>query len=111
MLDDHVNRLRRDKARGWTYLDLKVEHFESFREANGFVAADEVLHMMAGLLREIVAEYGTDSDFVTHPADDHFVTVTHAADADGLAAELASRFNEGAQAHYSFMDREMGFLT
>ena len=109
LLDDHVQGLA--DTGGWTYLDLKIEHFEPFREANGFVAADQVLHMMAGMLRDVVLTRGSDQDFVGHPADDRFALVTFAQDPDALVADLAARFNEGALAHYSFMEREMGFLT
>lgn len=111
LLDDHVRRLSEEGASGWAYLTLKIEHFEPFREANGFMAADEVLHMMAGILRDIVAQFGTEQDFVSHPADDYFVLVTFAPDLDTLVASLTARFNNDALAHYSFMDREMGFLT
>ena len=109
LLDDHVRGLA--DTEGWTYLDLKIEHFEPFREVNGFVAADQVLHMMAGLLRDIVLAYGSDQDYVAHPADDRFVLITFTQDPDALTANLTARFDEGALAHYAFMDREMGFLT
>jgi DNA-binding response OmpR family regulator len=109
LLDEHVRGLS-DKQ-GWTYLELKIEHFEAFREANGFVAADQVLHMVPGLLRDAVLTHGTDQDHMSHPADDHFVLVTFAQNPDALVADLSARFQEAVLAHYSFMDREMGFLT
>lgn len=111
LLDDHVRRLSEEGSGGWAYLTMKIEHFEPFREVNGFMASDEVLHMMANLLRDITSQFGTGQDFVSHPADDYFVMVTFASDLDTLVASLTSRFNTDALAHYSFMDREMGFLT
>ena len=78
---------------------------------NGFLAADQVLSMVPGLLRDVVLAHGTDQDYLSHPTDDHFVLVTFAQDPDALAADLVERFNEAALTHYSFMDREMGFLT
>lgn len=109
LLEDHLDRMA--DSDGWHYVDLKIEHFEPFREVNGFVAADQVLNMMPGLLRDVVLAHGTDRDFLSHPADDHFVLVTFSDDPEGLAADLAGRFAEAAQTHYAFMDREMGFLT
>lgn len=109
LLEDHVRGLA--DTPGWHYLELKVEHFEPFREANGFVAADQVLHMVPGLLRDVMLAHGTDQDYMSHPADDHFVLITFSQNLDALVEDLISRFNEAAQAHYSFMDREMGFLT
>lgn len=109
LLEDHLQGL--SSTSGWTYLVLKIEHFEPFREANGFVAADQVLHMMPGLLRDVVLEHGTDQDYMSHPADDHFVLITFVQNPQALVDDLTARFGEAALAHYSFMDREMGFLT
>jgi CheY-like chemotaxis protein len=109
LLEDHVRGL--SGTDGWTYLDLKIEHFEPFREVNGFVAADQVLQMMPGFLRDVVLAYGSDQDYLSHPADDHFVLVTFAPDIEPLTADLTSRFNEAVLTHYSFMDREMGYMT
>ena len=39
-----------------------------------------------------------------------FVILTGAADAAALAKHLQTRFNEEILAHYSFMDREQGYL-
>jgi PleD family two-component response regulator len=109
LLEDHVQRL--SGTDGWTYLDLKIEHFEPFREVNGFVAADQVLQMMPGFLRDTVLAHGSDQDYLSHPADDHFVLVTFAPDTGPLTADLTNRFNEAVLTHYSFMDREMGYMT
>jgi DNA-binding response OmpR family regulator len=95
----------------WSCLQLDIEHFEPFREVNGFVAADQVLQATAILLREVVAGYGSDQDFIGHPGDDVFIVITHTADVDALTSALVERFNQEALAHYSFMDREAGFIT
>lgn len=111
LLEDHVQTLSESNEDGWVYVDLKIEHFEPFREVEGFVAADQVLSQIPGLLRDAIAAHGTDRDYVSHPADDHFVLVTFAEDPAALTDALVARFDEDAQAHYSFMDREMGYLT
>ena len=40
---------------------------------NGFLAADQVLNRMPSLLRDVIVAHGTDQDYISHPADDHFV--------------------------------------
>lgn len=109
LIEDYVAQII--EVSGWTYLLFKIEHFESFRDANGFVAADQVLHATAGVLRQVVVDEGGEKDFIGHPGDNVFVVITFAPDVDALVKAIKTRFDEMAPTHYSFMDREMGFLT
>jgi DNA-binding response OmpR family regulator len=109
LVEDTLDQIRDQD--GWTYLQLQIEHYEPFREVNGFVAADQVLHATAILLREVVAEHGDDQDFIGHPGDEVFVIITYVADVEALTHVLEERFNEEALTHYSFLDREAGFMT
>ena len=109
LIEDYVGQVA--EVRGWTYILFKIEHFEAFRDANGFVAADQVLHAAAGVLRQAVVEIGGEKDFIGHPGDNVFVVITFAPDVNALVKAIKTRFDEMAPTHYSFMDREMGFLT
>jgi CheY-like chemotaxis protein len=104
-------QLRRGRERpGWHVLECRLESFQPFADLNGFMAADDVLKFVGQLLREVVDELGTPEDFIGHPAHSTFVVLSGAADAAGLARQIESRFNEDVKAHYSFMDREQGYL-
>lgn len=104
-------QLRRARARpDWHVLECRIESFQPFVDQNGFMAGDEVLQFTGQLLREVVDQLGTPEDFVGHPAHDTFVILTGAADPMGLASQLRTRFNQDVLAHYSFMDREQGYL-
>jgi PleD family two-component response regulator len=105
---DQLERLR-DRP-DWHVLECRIEAFEPFLDQNGFVAGDDVLKFTAGLLREATDKLGTPEDFIGHPADATFLIMTGTTDPNALAAHLRSRFNTEVVAHYSFMDREQGYI-
>jgi PleD family two-component response regulator len=107
-LDEQLGRGR--ERPGWHVLECRIEAFQPFVDQNGFMAGDDVLKFIGQLLREVVDQLGSAEDFIGHPARSTFVILTGAADAAELARQLQARFNEDVQAHYSFMDREQGYL-
>jgi CheY-like chemotaxis protein len=107
-VDDQLRRLDQP---GWHVLECRVEAFQPFVDLNGFVAGDEVLKFAAQLHRDVLDELGTPGDFIGQPANDTFLIASRAADPAALAAELQSRFNQDIQSHYSFVDREQGYIT
>lgn len=109
LIEDHLRNLMRDEQ-SWTYLDIKINTFEQFREVYGFVAGDEVIRFMAMILREIVDDIGTPDDFIGHPGNDNFIIITHADDTKRVQNRMAERFEDGIKQHYSFIDRERGYI-
>jgi hypothetical protein len=65
---------------------------------------------MALVMGEVLDELGTPNDFIGHAGSDNFVIVTYSARDPQLIDRLASRFEDEAQQHYSFIDRERGFM-
>jgi PleD family two-component response regulator len=109
LIEDHLRGLMRSET-PWSYIDMKINGLDPFSEVYGFVAADEVLRFMALMMSEVVEELGTAEDFMGHPGRDNFVIITHAADANQVKARLVERFDEDVKQHYSFIDRERGYI-
>ncbi|MGQ9908581.1 MAG: GGDEF domain-containing response regulator [Candidatus Flexifilum sp.] len=109
LIEDHLRTLM-NSPRPWTYMDMKIDHFDAFTDVYGFVAGDEVIRFMALLLGEIIDEYGSPDDYPGHPGRDNFILVTHAADPDTLRERLIARFDDEVRQHYSFIDRERGYI-
>ncbi len=104
-------QLRSARSRpGWHIIECRIQAYQPFIDLNGFAAGDDVLKFAAGLVREIVDQHGTPEDYIGHPGHNVFLICTGAADPAGLAQRLTDRFNEAVQAHYSFMDREQGYV-
>src|SRR5690606_38416006 len=78
LIEDKLRDLMREE-RVWSYLDLRVMHYEAFKDVYGFVAANEVLRFMALLIGEVLDSYGSAEDFVGHAGSDNFVIVSYAA--------------------------------
>ncbi|MBN1681454.1 MAG: response regulator [Anaerolineae bacterium] len=94
----------------WAYLDVKLVNYEPFKDVYGFVAGNEVLRFMALVMGEVLDELGSPNDFVGHAGSDNFVIVTYTKDVTALTKKLVERFAEDVQQHYSFIDRERGFM-
>jgi PleD family two-component response regulator len=109
LIEDHLRGLMRSEM-PWSYIDMKINGLDAFSEVYGFVAADEVLRFMALMMSEVVEEFGTVEDFMGHPGRDNFVIITHSADAEMVKTRLVERFDEEVKQHYSFIDRERGYI-
>ncbi len=96
--------------RDWAYIDMKINDFEPFTEIYGFVAGDEVIRFTALILNEVIDELGTADDYVGHPGRDNFILITYADDYQAIMDRLVERFNDEVQQHYSFIDRERGYI-
>jgi DNA-binding response OmpR family regulator len=107
-LEEQVQRAR--ERPGWHVLEARIEGFQAFVDQYGFVAGDEVLNFTGRLLADTTDQLGTSEDIVGQPAQTNFLILTGAADPAALAGELQTRFQAEVPAHYSFMDREQGFI-
>lgn len=120
LTDPHTNlpsgQLIEEKLRqiirqdGWAFLDIRLKNFDSFKEAYGFVASDNVLRYTASLIGEIVDESGTINDFVGHTGNDHFVIITTEDCASLIREQLVERFSEEILTHYNYLDRQKGYV-
>jgi diguanylate cyclase (GGDEF)-like protein len=108
LIEEQLRRIIRQED--WALLDLRVNHFEPFRDVYGFVAGDDVLRFTAMLLSEVVDELGTSSDFIGHAGGDNFIIITKYEVVNAIRDRVKARFAEEVQTHYNFMDRQQGFI-
>lgn len=95
---------------GWAFLDVRINHFEPFKDVYGFVTSDDVLRFTGMLLGEVLDELGTSGDFLGHAGGDNFVIFTTEGAAESVRQKLKERFAEEVKTHYNFMDRQQGFI-
>jgi len=108
LIEEQLRRIIRQQ--NWAFMDVRVNHFEPFKEAYGFVAGDDVLRFAAMLISEVLDTKGTPNDFIGHAGGDNFVVITAEETAASICETLRARFAEEALSHYSFIDREQGFI-
>ena len=94
----------------WALIDMRINHFEPFRDVYGFVAGDDVLRFTAMLINEVVDELGTNTDFIGHAGGDNFIIITKAESVNTVRERVKNRFAQEVQTHYNFMDRQQGFM-
>ena len=109
LIEEHLRSLMRG-SKDWAYIDVKISSFEAFGEVYGWQAADEVIRATSLMIAEIIDKEGTADDFIGHPGRDNFVIITHADAPDDMTDKLAERFDKEIQQHYSFIDRERGYM-
>jgi DNA-binding response OmpR family regulator len=109
LIEDHLRELMRG-SNEWSYVDIKIHNFEAFGEVYGWQAGDEVIRATSLMISDIVDEIGTQDDFIGHPGRDNFVVISHSHDDGALGEKLSERFAKEILQHYSFIDRERGYM-
>lgn len=108
LIEDQLRRMIRRK--GWAFMDIRLNAFESFKDVYGFIAASDVLRFAGMMLGEVMDELGTQDDFLGHAGGDNFVAITTEEAAPAIRQRLKARFGEEVLTHYNFMDRQQGYI-
>ena len=108
MIEDQLRQIIRQT--GWALMDIRINHFEAFKEVYGFVAGDDVIRFTAMMMGEVVDELGTVNDFIGHAGGDNFIIITTEGAAPMIRERLRNRFAQEVLAHYNFLDREQGYI-
>jgi len=109
LIEDQLRRIIRQQ--NWALMDVRINNYEPFKDVYGFVAGDDVLRFTAMLMSEVLDELGTPNDFIGHAGGNNFIVITAENSATGIRQRMKTRFTEEVKTHYSFMDREQGFVT
>lgn len=109
LIEEQLRRIIRKKD--WALMDIRINHFNPFKEAYGFVAGDDVLRFTAMMLNESLDKHGTLNDFIGHAGSENFIIITTEEVAPGLKEEIKARFADEILTHYNFMDRDQGFIS
>lgn len=101
--------LRRKDA--WAIVRLSLNGFRPFSDADGFLAGEEVLRFAAHLFGQSLERLGASNDFIGHSGGDSFIIVTTPGRVEAMTCDMQAQFNEGVKTHYSFREREQGYLA
>jgi len=109
LIEEQLRKIIREKD--WSLIDIRINHFDHFRDVYGFVAGDDVLRFCTMMIGEVVDETGTSADFIGHAGGDNFIIITTENAAPSIKRRLKDRFAEEVQTHYNFIDRQQGYMT
>lgn len=108
LIEDQLRQIIQKE--GWALIDIRLSHFDAFKEAYGFVASDNILRFTAMLIGEVIDEFGTINDFVGHTGNDHFVIITTEECSTAIKENVVERFSEEIITHYNYLDRQKGYI-
>lgn len=91
---------------GWGLLHIAISHLESFREAYGFVASDDVLRAISLMIHNTIKETGSTEDFIGHISPTDFVVVVSPATMPPFQERIKSRLEQSLDYFYPIKDRE-----
>lgn len=108
LVEDQLRRIIRLK--NWALIDIRINAYEAFKDVYGFVASSNVVRFAGMLANEVLDELGTPDDFLGHTGGDNFIIITTEDKAPAIRQRLKTRFADEVLLHYSFMDREQGYI-
>lgn len=91
---------------GWALLHISISHLDSFREAYGFVASDDVLRAISLMIHNTMKETGGTEDFLGHITPTDFVIVTTPGTLAAFKEKISSRLEQSLDYFYPIKDRE-----
>ncbi|HEX9387523.1 MAG TPA: response regulator [Anaerolineales bacterium] len=91
---------------GWALLHICISHLDTFREAYGFVASDDVLRAISLMIHNTMKESGSTDDFLGHISPTDFVVVLTPTDLPVFQERIRSRLEQSLDYFYPMKDRE-----
>ena len=85
---------------GWAIVVAHLRRMNRFREAYGFVAADDVLRAVATILKDVALKFGSENDLVGHLTAENFIIITTAANVAAVEANVRERLRQSIDYFY-----------
>jgi len=104
LVDEHLTEIfDRD---GIAALFISIKNMDSFREAYGFVASDDVLRAISLMIVNTMREVSRPEDFLGHLSATDFIIVLPPSNLAALGEKLRSRLDQSMEYFYPIKDRE-----
>jgi len=104
VVDERLNDCLEEDT--WAIMLVSLENIDSFREAYGFVASDDVLRAVSLMVQNAVRKTGNFDDFVGHFSSSEFVVITTPELIANLGEYIQSRLEQSLDYFYPLRDRE-----
>ena len=91
---------------GWALLHICINHLDTFREAYGFVASDDVLRAISLMINNTMKENSSTEDFLGHISPTDFVVVITPTNLPAFQERIRSRLEQSLDYFYPIKDRE-----
>jgi len=102
------SRLRQNKHFSVLYLDL--DNFKAYNDRYGFLKGDEVIKLLADIIRRKLAAKGSPEDFLGHVGGDDFILIVSPERARELGEAVIQEFDGLVPLLYTAEDRKRGYM-
>jgi PleD family two-component response regulator len=101
-----------DERRDLYVLYVDLDNFKSFNDAYGFMRGNDLIKLLAGILKSAVIP-AHESAFVGHVGGDDFVAILRGSDVEmrTICEAIIGQFDAQVPALYDPQDRANGFVT
>jgi diguanylate cyclase (GGDEF)-like protein len=107
---EHEIRRRFDDRTPWAVIYADLDNFKAYNDVYGFARGDEAIKLVATACRDAIRALGDESDFLGHIGGDDFIVVTVSTRGDGLARDIAARFDAAVPELYDEDDRAHKYI-
>lgn len=94
----------------YTIIYLDVDNFKAYNDKYGFEKGDEVIRLIATIVRDAVKTLGEESDFVGHIGGEDFVVITKPARAELICIRIIEVFESHISMKYDEDVRQRGYI-
>lgn len=94
----------------YTIIYLDVDNFKAYNDKYGFEKGDEVIRLIATIVRDAVKTLGEESDFVGHIGGEDFVVITKPARAELICIRIIDIFESHIPMQYDEDVRQRGYI-
>lgn len=91
---------------GTAILFISLHNMDSFREAYGFVASDDVLRAISLMIGNTLREFSRSEDFFGHLDASDFILLAPSSNLTSLTEKLRTRLDQSMEYFYPLKDRE-----
>lgn len=106
--DEHLFFSNQDRP--WARLDIRIQGFQAFRDAYGFLTSNDALSLATKVLMDAVIEHGTQRDFIGVVETGYFVVLTFSEQVEILTRKIRLDFAERVGMLYHFTDADQGYM-
>lgn len=89
---------------------LYIDNFKVYNDVNGFERGDNILLVVARIIKNCVSKYCSKDYFAGHIGGDDFVIILEGYDADNLCSAIVNEFVNKMNEFYSREDLNQGYV-
>jgi|GEM_PF-245330 len=110
-VEDFLKMMLNREGVSFAVLYVDLDNFKAYNDYYGFVRGNQVIILLADILREIMSDEDGEYNFTGHIGGDDFVLVTTYERAEAIGRQIISEFDSRVRDLYDPPDLEQGYIV